>query len=666
LLVVSAASAIALQTDLGARARDLLIPLNVLTFLVAWALARWLPVAARTIVLGLAYAFPAVLLVTLHGFDDTLFSVWTSALLGLILGTTGLAGWALPMRWRWPLALWGLSVAASWPVVVWRELDFTPAQLDRYSTSVTHIGIPPAAECAWIAHMAATHLVGILWADALWRDQATGGTRLERAVAPPLLAGALASAVVGIYQMFGHIATLNPTVFAAFHRSAGLMLDGNAFGMVAALWVAGAIALTAYWSAGGAQVALLVAAVTLALGVWASGSQSALLALAVGSVGAAYGAWRDRPARQWGTRAVVLSALVAALALGGAAFAVQHSSAIGPLARLKEEVQADRSASKLGFLSTLWTRDRYGATSAALIREYPLTGVGVGLFNTLVIDESAIHDLGTPTPDNAQNWFRQQLVELGLIGSLGWILWLVVLVPTFWRQPPPGTVRAAYAIRGSLVGLGLASLVGVPTMNPVVLITFWTFVCWHSQLLGLERAVAATERLQTWPLVLAIAVSVLYAGTVQWVSVASLRVPFRAVAVGWAYDHGFYDREERPGGGAFRWTSAHAVAVVQTPRRDSYLVLTFWVSHPDVADHPVRVKVWRKKTLVADLTVSDGQPITRYLHVRADEVATMVELGVDRTWRPSDRGSPDARALGLAVADWTFTCCPPPGALRID
>ena len=160
-----------------------------------------------------------------------------------------------------------------------------------------------------------------------------------------------------------------------------------------------------------------------------------------------------------------------------------------------------------------------------------------------------------------------------------------------------------------------------------------------------------------------------YAGLVHWESVTALRVPFRAVDVGWPYDHGFYDREVRPDGSAFRWTSERAVSVFETrqaPRRDGYFVLTFWVNHPDVATRPVHVKIWRRRTLIADVTLTDTKPVTRYLFVPYDEVALMLEMSVDRTWRPSDQGAADTRALGLGVADFVFTPTVPPGGIRID
>jgi hypothetical protein len=94
--------------------------------------------------------------------------------------------------------------------------------------------------------------------------------------------------------------------------------------------------------------------------------------------------------------------------------------------------------------------------------------------------------------------------------------------------------------------------------------------------------------------------------------------------------------------------------------------LTFWAPHPDIGERPVRVRIAIRGRLDIDVLLADSRPVTRYLHVRADEPAVMVEIWVDRTWRPSDLGGRDARALGVAVADWTFVCCPPPGAILLN
>jgi hypothetical protein len=667
-LVASAAAAIALQTYLGARAWPHLIPLNATLFVLAVVSARWTPRIGCWCVWLPAYVFPVVVLRLMHGYDEALWSVWTSMILGYIIGRAPLAGWALPPSWRLPLGFWGLSVAVSWPIIVWREMDFTWTQLDRYTTSVTRIGISPAVESVWIAHVAATLLIGILWVDALNRDETP---RSDVGVPPrivgPLLVSVGASAALALYQMYGHMDTLNAGIFASFSRASGAMLDGNAFGMAAALWIAGALAIAASTHRAPIRLMTIAAAGLLLVATWGSGSQSAFLAATVAGVGVAYGLWRTRTALNrrrlvWGAAA---AGLVAVLALGG--ISRLRSVAIGPIARFELVVEAATQQRRLGLLTTMWTRNRYGTAATAMIRQYPVTGVGVGMFNSFVIDETWLLGLGAQAPDNAQNWFRHQLAETGLLGSLGWLAWLVVFVPTLWTRPSSGSSPlATYALRGALVGVGLASQVAMPTQNTAVLMTFWTFVFWHGQLIERSPGASAGRASGNWRWFAACVLVLIYAAAVWRVGETTLRVPERAAAAGWPYDHGFYDLEKTPDGGAYRWTGQRAVAVFLSPGRDSYVPLTFWAHHPDIREHPVRVRIWVRGRLEVDTLLADSQPVSRYVHVGAGEQALMVEMAVDRTWRPSDAGQRDARTLGVAVADWSFVCCLPAGAIVVN
>ena len=55
-----------------------------------------------------------------------------------------------------------------------------------------------------------------------------------------------------------------------------------------------------------------------------------------------------------------------------------------------------------------------------------MAGVGVAAFHTLVHDFSMAASGKDIVPDNAQNWFRHHLAELGVLGSLPWLAWCVV------------------------------------------------------------------------------------------------------------------------------------------------------------------------------------------------------------------------------------------------
>ena len=131
--------------------------------------------------------------------------------------------------------------------------------------------------------------------------------------------------------------TLTPHL-SSFNRASGAMLDGNAFGMAAALWIAGAFAVAASTDRTPLRLVTVAAAGLVLVATWGSGSQSAFLAAAVGGIGAAYGLWRTRTALNrrlaWSAAA---AGLVAVVALAGIS---QHqSAAIGPIARFEQVVE---------------------------------------------------------------------------------------------------------------------------------------------------------------------------------------------------------------------------------------------------------------------------------------------------------------------------------------
>jgi hypothetical protein len=100
-------------------------------------------------------------------------------------------------------------------------------------------------------------------------------------------------------------------------------------------------------------------------------------------------------------------------------------------------------------VTELWDRNWYGTTASRMIMDSPFVGAGVGSFHLLVPDVA--HELGHGRlePDNAQNWFRHQFAEFGVLGSVGWVLW----VELFLRLLPAGRpVDGRAAPAGSRAG----------------------------------------------------------------------------------------------------------------------------------------------------------------------------------------------------------------------
>jgi hypothetical protein len=438
--------------------------------------------------------------------------------------------------------------------------------------------------------------------------------------------------------------------------------------------------------------------------LWASGARSALGVGLVAMAFLLYGAWTAFAKNRFSRRAEVgflLAGVVAATAVAGSLFLLPDDR--GPISRLRLTLP-EVTASSIGrFLQTLSDRDGYGVVAADMIRQFPLFGIGIGSFHLLVRDHYFLMTgVRTLFPDNAQNWYRHQFAEFGLVGSIGWILWVM----TFgWfvlsaRSPQP-TKFSASVVKGLLVAMALISLVGMSTLNASVAITFWTLVFWFVALMG-EGTTEAPRDVQTeasssalrgshapaaqvfepaevgWKLrgagmgprlgsvawlAIWLVVSVSVGGT-AYAARHRLRVPQRAVDVGFPYLYGFSEPERvdltRP---STVWTGRHAVAVLSPETR--WVKLAVSVDSLNIAKGPVDVKIWCGGRPVLATQVNSVQPITRYVRVPDGAMRVLLETRVSRSVRPADFGIRDNRELGLLIG-WDFVEVPPDGSETIQ
>jgi hypothetical protein len=259
-------------------------------------------------------------------------------------------------------------------------------------------------------------------------------------------------------------------------------------------------------------------------------------------------------------------------------------------------------------------------------------------------------------PDNAQNWFRHQVAELGWIGASGYLIWSAVIIVFVARRLLHGDPAIA-ALAGPLAGFLAASLLGMPTQDVSALLTFWVFVAWL--LLSAAPGPASVPRMGLWAGGVMLAAA-LYAGGTAWVAFDGLRVPFRAAATGWHYHYGLYalDGSADP---TFRWTERRAVTVVES--KGKYLVLRFRVQHPDAATNPVAVKIKLFNQTIDRMLLRDHRATTRYVKMSPLHPYIVLTFEVSRTFQAP---GVDPRDLGLAVDDWTFVDEPPPGGWVVD
>ena len=475
----------------------------------AFATAKWRGGRAFAPVMAFAYIFPAVMLLTHAFLDPAYWNIWMAGLLGATLGVADLHAWRFPARWKWPLAYWALAIALVWPAVIAREADFSWALMSEYHIGNSAFGGSPPVLAVWVLQIALLHMLGLLWLDAActaYPLDAPDGSRerFVRDMVWPLASSVLLGSLVAIYQGAIDINWLNEHQYSVYKRATASLDDGNAFGGVAGMWIGGLLALAASagprWRRGLAAVGVGIAGT----GLWATGSRMALLAAIVC---AAFAVWFVITRRKRPLRDLALVGLPAVVLIGAYSAVASRSQTASPIDRVVRSLPGLDQKEIRHFISfELWNRyGPYGTVSMNMVRDYPLSGVGVGSFNHIFPDESFALIRDRAHADNAQSWYRHQLAELGVLGSLGWLAWLFMFAGVLVRSHgDPDQLFAASMVKGGLVGMAVISAVSMPTQSLPVAFTVWVFVYWYllQSSAGARMAMATSARTQKpwWPL----------------------------------------------------------------------------------------------------------------------------------------------------------------------
>lgn len=654
-VIASTFAALTVEVAVTARGWPAIVPLAAAAFLVAACCSlRWPDESAGVVVL-LTYLTPALLIVTVGHALPIERSFWTAALFGVVVPWSVRRPWALPSAWKVPLVLWALTVALVWPVIALRELDFWATF--ELSALRSRSGVSALGSVAWIAHVAAMLTCGLLWFDWLFLRFADRVGEFRRQIVGSLMVSWAVAVVAGLYQLFVRVQFLNDGLYGSKGRASGTMFDANVFGMIAALGGPAAVVWLQQEAMPSTRRDCMAVAGLLAswLAVWASGSRTSFAAAVIG-LGFVLYRVRDR---NYATsrRAGVLAASGAALTIGLFVAAISIGDLSGPLARFRAAAQLSSSVGSL-LREQLWRRDGFGPAAAKMIHEHPLFGVGVGSFNRLSSDYGKLAGQGRLPPDNAQNWYRHQLAELGVVGSIGWVVWLCMFG---WfvvsARAPEANRFSAGALRGILVALATISWLGIPAQDVAVAMTFWTHAFWFTSFVGAPAALTSSAKnvsLQ-WLAVAAIAL-VCVAGS--WYEAdRGLRVPLRAMRLDLEYSHGFSEPHSGENGLVQRWAGSRAVAIIASPRR--WMRLTIAPAGRDVDSRPLDVRAWCNGRLILQARLTTAAPVTQFIPVPEGQSSVMLETWVDSAAGVKDDHADDARDRLLLVS-WDFTDEAPP------
>lgn len=625
----------------------------IAAFVLTFAIARVSLPAGLAFVGATSYLAPALLSLAFNASDYHHMLVWLAAAAGPVIARADWSRWHVPRAWLIPMAGWALVVALTWPIVAGREVDFTVAGARTMMGAQGVFSAPPPVAAAFIVIFALGQLLAILWMDLLCaRVALSDGTAFVRAAILPFVASAAIGALVGLYQALGDITWLNPTIWASANRASGLMLDANTFGTGAAIWAP--VAIAAAWTTNRRVWLGAAAFAVLAAGLWVSGSRTALLTLVAGTCGVLVGALRRQGVWQPRIgRIVVLVGFV--LFLFASAVVPRDYQSSNAFDRLFARVPRLEAGELKRFADELWNRFDYGPAASQMVRDYPLTGIGVGAFHVIAPDYISRASGGKRRvgPDNAQNWWRHQVAELGLIGALPslamslMILWLVVRTPGHENVTGVSTI-----LRGVLIGVGLASLFGVPTQHPATALSLATVLFFFARsvdLTGPGEGAAVSRGL--W--IAAFGVAAATAAGQAITATHELRVSQRATTFGYAYEYGFSPAEGLSAVGEMRWMHPKAARVLHIDA--PWYQVSFWHPRPQSAES-VTVSLAIDGRVVLEREIRGPEPMSFFLQVPRD-----------RSWMVIDfAAAPAAGSYTIGVASqWQRELPPGTSADRV-
>lgn len=578
---------------------------------------------AMRIILAAAYVAPVIARTVRGGtpFAPNLV-VWLVPLFGAMLPDLVRSGWRIPVRWRLPLVTAVLAVVATTPIVLLREAEFTPALVLRWPEWHWQGPVWPSLLAVWALYVAVSLVIGVLWLDWLCgRPHAD----FRGDVAVPLLVSGSLLVAVTLYQFFVDISFLNDTTYGRFGRAGGTLYDGNLSGILLAFWVA-ALLVHTHRRPYGLWLAVAGSAAGW-LAVWATGSRTAFGLVAVVTAMALVG--RVRVSQLSPLHVLGATGLCAVLA---GALVLSGGRVAGPLSRMHDLLVLGSVGSPMVVVRELWNRNHYGEIATELIARFPWFGIGIGMFHSLGPELSGGRLL---VPDNAQNWLRHVIVELGVVGSLGWIAWFIAFGWALVRRRrtlAPESRPSAWVLRGGLLGFGAVSMLGVPGQDALVGLTFWALAYQFMMLVEAPAERSAPPRPLAWVVAMVLAVAAA-AGTLQ-VARTTLRPSHRFVNVPWPYSFGLGPVTDAAGG--FRSGAERAVTLVD--RTSPWMVVT--VRRKAGVDGTVPIRVAVNGTIALKGQLSSELPLSGAIALHDAERRILVEVeaedprsGWGRLWR---------------------------------
>ncbi len=556
-----------------------------------------------------------------------------------------------------PLRLFAGLVLFSALITFWRYTNFFPLWRPRIYELVTNVkGVSAGGAIMSVVFYSLTYLTGIVFFTLCVRVLRTEGF-IKKAVAA-FGVGSFLSIGFGFIQKFHSPALGNLPASLRHGLLNATFKDALSFGAFLSMLIP---FLAGLLPAVKGRTRLTAAVMTAAAGyfLFHAGSKSALIAAAAALL---FLGILMLPAIL--ERRGPLARLVIPLGLAAAVFAGASIYLLISGNFPSENGQRTATIERMeDFASALEIRTAgHWRIAGQMIRDYPLSGVGVGAYIIEMANTAKTLKISIGVPESAENLPLHVGSELGIPGMLLflWILWeMGRRIFLSFRAAPSGTFPRAL-IAASAAGL-FAFLVNSQSHSYIGSYEI-QYLFWFLGSLAFagdvpSPAAAAGRKPSSRRLGRLCGTILLFLGTagLLWNSAHSLSLNARTERYRLRQGFGLGPYEKDADGRRFRWSGRYAglTGRAGAPPLKAWLL----ASHPDIRVRPVRLRLFAaadlatKPVLLQDLVLKEN--LWKRIELQAPPgfpESSLFLFEVDRTWNPRKAGvSDDPRDLGLAI-----------------
>jgi hypothetical protein len=574
-----------------------------------------------------------------------------------------------------PLVLFSMILFCSGIITFLKYANFFPFLSDYvYELIVNVNGGSAGGAIMSTVFFSLNYLTGIAFFMILFN--AVQSEKFIKKIVVLLCISTFISLVFGLYQRFGNMKFGNNPISITQGLINATFKDALSFGVYIAVvtpLVLGAI----FYFKKATRFFLIVVAILSLYMIFFTGSKSGLICLLLSlfiffilSIKRSFDLLKTGSAS---LKKVMASSLIVILAVLAALFAFMI---------LKEDITTSKTISRLeGTLKRENVRlmlidrvDDLWKVARLMIKDYPISGVGVGGYIIEAANYAQEHQVNIGDPQSAENYLLQVGAEMGIIGILLvlWIFWEIIKQMRRSYGKVPVDDNKKFLLIGAIAGV-IAFFINIQAHTYIgsyeIKYTFWLLVglifcvgriAEAQSERELEKEQGQKLRWSKGLKISSVALIGLFSTVHLWNSTHSLSLKSRTEQFGLEQDFGLNKLEKTNDGREFRWTRSYGGLTIKIEK--AFIEIPLLASHPDIRRNPVKVKIYlikdffKKKMLLGELTLTESVWKT-YEYSIPEEVGQEVILlvKVSRTWNPlKTLGVPDPRNLGVAIGKIQF------------